>query len=987
MNSLIHFMPWIIRNAALLLAVAYAFTARADEKASKGEENSAIDKQTMRVRVVDQAGKPIAGATVFASYWSKPELKADERTDRFGFVTLDCSADIKILRLWVSHPNYITLFRGWEEGEHNNGRSLPREYTFRLPQGGEIGGRIVDEAGQPVRDVKVSVQIRADKLVADSLDPAIKYSGSLATDEDALRTDADGRWSCPNVPIVRDDLPNPFTIELEHPEYIHDGRSLNSHRKQKVSIKSLYARTAQVSMSRGIRVFGTVTDPEGKPIPDALVIGGTDPYFHHDEPEVKTDVNGRYEFPAIQSGELPITVIARKWRPELKKLGVTIQSRQMDFQLQPGCVTRVRFVDSSGNVVKNATVSVRGWRGMKSLHNQWHSNVLPTGIPRRANEKGIWAWNWSPEDAVMYEAWSDGFAEQEIELSGSNELQTIVLYRPLKPEGTVVDAVTKKPISEFDAIPGLKFDHQWTPILKREKRVRGTDGKFELAGVAQENDLCQIRIEAEGYRVAVGKIFDDKRDEHHETFELEPAPTLHGRVFNVEHQPLSDVSLIVASETEFQQLDSFEEYLKGTLRTDSDGRFNLPAQVGDFVLLLSHDRGFAQRKLGRDEPIGEIALKPWSTIDATVLQDGRLVAESYVRVSALDIEPSFDHFLHHRFGIKTNDEGKAVFARVPPVPITIDPDLSVWGEYPITSSRSLAIEPKPDEQLKLSFGGNGAKIVGKIRMSNVRDEKVDLNYSLNWLIRRGSMLKSPEIAAPELDVFKSKGWSQAFLDSVEGRRLASLHEKHFVRLKDDGSFLIGGVQPGDYDFVLNLYEKPEGCLVEPIAFHRLEVIVSGKDAANERMDLGEIEVPIENRLRVGDLLPVISIVDSDGAKSTIEWQAGQHSIVYGWASWCRPCMAALPQMVAFHEASSIEGIRLIGLNMDQDIEAAHAIVAAKKLSWKHHFVGRQSETTKELRMSSIPTYLLFDGSGRLVARTQSFDEVSKAAASIVPGDH
>ena len=47
-------------------------------------------------------------------------------------------------------------------------------------------------------------------------------------------------------------------------------------------------------------------------------------------------------------------------------------------------------------------------------------------------------------------------------------------------------------------------------------------------------------------------------------------------------------------------------------------------------------------------------------------------------------------------------------------------------------------------------------------------------------------------------------------------RHGSTRRNYFVKLSDDGQLQIHGVQPGNHDLVIRLYEEPAGCLLETI---------------------------------------------------------------------------------------------------------------------------------------------------------------------------
>lgn len=61
--------------------------------------------------------------------------------------------------------------------------------------------------------------------------------------------------------------------------------------------------------------------------------------------------------------------------------------------------------------------------------------------------------------------------------------------------------------------------------------------------------------------------------------------------------------------------------------------------------------------------------------------------------------------------------------------------------------------------------------------------------------------------------------------SITRARVAT-KENHYVKLREDVFFKIHGVEPGDYDFVIQLYDQPAGCLVEAVGTRIVPITVT-----------------------------------------------------------------------------------------------------------------------------------------------------------------
>ena len=50
----------------------------------------------------------------------------------------------------------------------------------------------------------------------------------------------------------------------------------------------------------------------------------------------------------------------------------------------------------------HARFDVEEWRGLKSLYNVEHPNVVNSKIPIYPNKQGIYEWTWAPDDGVKF---------------------------------------------------------------------------------------------------------------------------------------------------------------------------------------------------------------------------------------------------------------------------------------------------------------------------------------------------------------------------------------------------------------------------------------------------------------------------------------------------------------------------------------------------------------------------------------------------------
>ncbi|MFP6664306.1 MAG: redoxin family protein [Deltaproteobacteria bacterium] len=114
---------------------------------------------------------------------------------------------------------------------------------------------------------------------------------------------------------------------------------------------------------------------------------------------------------------------------------------------------------------------------------------------------------------------------------------------------------------------------------------------------------------------------------------------------------------------------------------------------------------------------------------------------------------------------------------------------------------------------------------------------------------------------------------------------------------------------------------------------------------------------------VGDLAPELLLTSYRGELPTALVGRGHH-LLFFWATWCIPCKAAVPEMMAWAEA---QGVAVIAIT-DEDVERLDSFFA----EWKDPFPARVARdplraTTLAYGVSGTPTFVLVDEEGRVLA--------------------
>lgn len=119
---------------------------------------------------------------------------------------------------------------------------------------------------------------------------------------------------------------------------------------------------------------------------------------------------------------------------------------------------------------------------------------------------------------------------------------------------------------------------------------------------------------------------------------------------------------------------------------------------------------------------------------------------------------------------------------------------------------------------------------------------------------------------------------------------------------------------------------------------------------------------------LGAPAPVTVGVDLDGRPISLADFRGKAVLVSFWATWCYPCMKAIPHEKALLERFGPEQFAIVGVNADEDPGVAREAVAEHGIPWRSFRGGRGDGTSiaDDWHVAGYPTLYLLDAEGVIV---------------------
>jgi len=200
---------------------------------------------------------------------------------------------------------------------------------------------------------------------------------------------------------------------------------------------------------------------------------------------------------------------------------------------------------------------------------------------------------------------------------------------------------------------------------------------------------------------------------------------------------------------------------------------------------------------------------------------------------------------------------------------------------------------------------------------------------------------------------------------------------YFVKLADDGRLTIHGVEPGEYDLVIQLYEQPAGCLVETIGEKVVPLTISAGQAAAGTLDIGDVEVECRIGPRVDSDMRAFQFTDASGRVRYVDDMQGQYVLLHVWAAWCEPCIRSMPELIATVEQHAQSPLMVVGLNVDDDLSQAKALAEAQGMYWAQNYLGPDSDLMRQPAVSSVPAYYLIGPDGKLLGSANQWQQIEE----------
>ena len=158
----------------------------------------------------------------------------------------------------------------------------------------------------------------------------------------------------------------------------------------------------------------------------------------------------------------------------------------------------------------------------------------------------------------------------------------------------------------------------------------------------------------------------------------------------------------------------------------------------------------------------------------------------------------------------------------------------------------------------------------------------------------------------------------------------------------------------------------------------------GKSIQTKLNKIGK-PVTVAAAANVGNVAPDFTAPNPEGKSISLKQSLGKVTIVDFWASWCKPCRAENPNVVALYAKYHAKGLNILSVSLDKEASAWKTAIAKDKLTWNHVSNLKEFEDPIALQygINAIPSIYILDAKGVIIAKDLRGEELNAKIASLL----
>lgn len=163
--------------------------------------------------------------------------------------------------------------------------------------------------------------------------------------------------------------------------------------------------------------------------------------------------------------------------------------------------------------------------------------------------------------------------------------------------------------------------------------------------------------------------------------------------------------------------------------------------------------------------------------------------------------------------------------------------------------------------------------------------------------------------------------------------------------------------------------------------------LTGEAKASRYYKIVEKEVLAKKALMPGKLAPDFSLSTKEGNKIALSSLRGKYVLIDFWASWCKPCRAAIPHWKEIYPKYKDKGFEILALSGDRNHADWIKAMDVEQMPWLQVVddfpPGQMNSVVGGIyQVSFIPFYVLLDKAGKILVFSGDKKEIDAKLAEL-----